>query len=303
MAGAARPARTLLRLAPLWVPFLLLFVGGLGLAVAQSLGFGPGLAVSAPVGPGGLSASGGSPWAAYARLAEPRFVASFLLALKVALASSLAAVALGALLAYGVWRLPVGAQRWATVYRVPLVLPHIAVAFLVLVFWAKSGLVASLAHHAGWIDQPREFPSVLFGGHGAGVILAYVYKETTFVLLLALACLKRFNPDLARTAQMLGAGHARTFLRVVLPHMAPTLHAAFLILFLYTFGAFEIPYLIGDSSPAMPAVEAYNLYFQRDLALRPQAMAILVVLFLFSLAFIALYVRATAGQPSRERKL
>ena len=156
------------------------------------------------------------------------------------------------------------------VYKIPLILPHIAVAFLVLVFWTKSGFVSSICFHLGWVQRPGDFPSVVYGGTGLGMILAYLYKETPFVILLAWAVLKRLDPRLIQTAYMLGAGRWRVFRRVVLPHMRHVLHTTFIILFLYGFGAFDIPFLVGESSPGMLSIEAFNLYFRRSLADRPR---------------------------------
>lgn len=283
--------RTLLKLSPLLLPFGLLFAGGLALAVAQSLGFMLPIAAEGPW------------YASYTRLLEPHYLESFAFSVYVGFVSASVSVALGTILAYGLWKLPHSLQRAATVYKVPLILPHIAVAFMVLVFWTKSGFFASVAHHLGFIDAPQDFPSVVYGGTGLGIIMAYVYKETPFVILLAWAALRRFDPGLVSTAAMLGASRARIFLRVVLPHLMPVVHTTFIILFLYSFGAFEVPFLIGESSPAMLSIEAYNLYFQRDLSNRPAAMAILVLMFAFSALFIVLYARLTRRMQGRERKL
>lgn len=283
--------RTLLKLSPLLVPFVVLFLGGLGLAVMQSLGFW----LPFPHEGGLLSA--------YGELLNPYLLKSMGLSLYVALISSLVSVAIGSVLAYAVWRLPEHLERAAVVYKVPLILPHIAVGFIVLVFWSKSGLFSSLAYHAGLLEKPAQFPSVLYGGYGLGMILAYVYKEIPFMVILGYAVLKRMDPQLVATARMLGAGEVYTFFRVVLPHMTRTMNMAFIILFLYAFGAFDIPFLLGESSPGMLSVEVFNLYFRRDLVNRPTAMAVLVCMFLFSLVFIVLYTKLASRLKHRERKL
>lgn len=285
------PGRTLLKLAPLLTPLLVLFFGGLLMGVAQSLGFW----LPVPHEGGLLEA--------YGQLLRPHILDAALHSLWVAGASTILAVVIGAVIAYLIWQLPPRLERLAVVYKVPLILPHIGVAFIVLVFWSQSGLFASLAHQCGWISAPEEFPSLIHGTSGAGMILAYVFKEAPFVIILALAVLKRMDKRLVQTATMLGAGQVAIFLRIALPHMLPALHTAGIILFLYGFGAFDIPFLLGDSSPGMLSIEAYNLYFQRDLTNRPVAMAILVCMFFFSLAFIAVYTRLAARLSGRERKL
>ena len=88
-----------------------------------------------------------------------------------------------------------------------------------------------------------------------------------------------------------------------MPHLVPVLHASFLILFLYAFGAVEIPLLLGESTPAMPGVAAYDLYFLRSLEDRPAAAALLTLLLLCCAGFVTAYVRLVAGLRGRERQL
>lgn len=298
--GEARPEvgpgwggwRLLLQLSPVLVPFLVLFLGGFILAGAQALGH----LVPLP-GERGLAAG-------FSRvLSDPSFYASFGFSFYVAFVSAGLSVGLGAVLAYLIWRLPPGWRSLAVVYKIPLVLPHIAVAFIVLVLWTQSGFVASLCHALGLIDRPAQFPPLLFAGNGLGLILAYTYKGTAFVILMASAVLSRLDQRLPATAAMLGASRAAVFFRVVLPHLGPVLNTSFIILFLYSFGAFDIPYLLSESYPGMLSIKVYNLYFQRDLTNRPEAMAILVAMFVFSAFFIYLYTRVVSRFKPGARKL
>lgn len=279
---------TVLKLSPVLLPFILLFAGGLALAVAQSLGFGLPFPYS-----GGI-------WDGYRTLWAEHVAASFWLSLRVGFVSASLSLVLGTMFAVGLWRMPAKLQQLGVVYKIPLILPHLAVAFIVLVFFAKSGVLSSVAYHMGLVDTPADFPALLYDGSGAGMILAYVYKETPFVILMAYASLKRLDVRLLDTAHMLGAGMLMQWRCVLLPHLAPVLHTSFIILFLYAFGAFEIPFMLGESRPGMLSIEAYNFYFQRDLASRPAAMAILVCMFLFSLVFIMLYARAVQTFAARQ---
>jgi putative spermidine/putrescine transport system permease protein len=67
--------------------------------------------------------------------------------------------------------------------------------------------------------------------------------------------------------------------------------AASLLVFAFTFGAFEVPYLLGKSYPTILPVMAYNEYRDIDLSARPTAMAINVLIALITGAVAALYLR------------
>ncbi|MFW6243902.1 MAG: ABC transporter permease [Desulfovibrionales bacterium] len=281
-----------LQLAPVLLPFVVLFCGGLALAVAQSLGF---------LSPIPLEQVPGDSYRAL--VSDPAFWKSAGFSIYVALVSALLSVILGALLAYGIWRLPRALQGVAIIYKVALILPHVSIAFIILVLWTQSGFVASVCHRLGLIGSPAEFPALLFAGNGVGLILAYAFKGTGFAILLCLAMLRSLDPRLVLTARMLGASRVTVLSRVVLPHLKPVMHTVFIILFLYAFGAFDIPYLLSESRPGMLSISVYNLYFQRGLEQRPLAMAMLVSMFLFSCLFIWGYTRITRRLGSGVRKL
>jgi putative spermidine/putrescine transport system permease protein len=282
----------ILRLTPLLLPFGVLFCGGVFLTVCQSLGIFTPLPFT-----GGILAAYG------VVLSDPSFFASFGFSMGVALASAAGSVALGTFLAYRVWHLPRSLAGTALVYKIPLILPHIAVAFLVLVFWSRSGILASAAFHLGLIQAMHEFPNVLYSGWGMGMVLAYTLKGTPFAMLLILALLVRFDVRQIQTAAMLGASRLRIFFAVVLPQLAPAMHTSFIILFLYSFGAFDIPYILSESRPGMLSLNVFDLYFRHDLARRPEAMAILTMMFGFAVVFIIAYSRIVTRLENGVRKL
>ena len=282
----------ILRLSPLLLPFGVLFCGGVFLTVCQSFG------VFTP-----LPSAGGILAAYGVILSDPSFFASFGFSMGVALASAAGSVSLATLLAYRVWQLPRALAGTALVYKIPLILPHIAVAFVVLVFWSRSGILASAAWHLGLIHSLHEFPNVLYSGWGMGMLLAYTLKGTPFAMLLILALLVRFDVRQIQTADMLGASGCRIFFAIVLPRLAPAIHTSFIILFLYSFGAFDIPFILSESRPGMLSLHVYDLYFKHDLAMRPEAMAILTLMFGFAVLFIIAYSRTVTRLENGVRKL
>ena len=290
--GTKNGGMVLVGMSPLLIPYVALFCGGVVLTVCQSLGVWTPLPQER-VGIG-----------AYQILFSDRaFWASLGFSLWVAAASAFISVALGAVLAFRAWQLPRQLAPLSLVYKIPLILPHIAVAFLVMVFWSQSGILSSAAKQLGLIRGMHEFPNVLYSGWGLGMILAYVFKGTPFAMLLSLALLARFDVRQVQTAAMLGASGLRIFMTIILPRLVPALHTGFIILFLYAFGAFDIPYLLSESRPGMLSIHIYNLYFKHDLARRPEAMAILTVMFAFAVLFILAYSRVVSRLDNGVRKL
>lgn len=283
------PTRALL---PLLAPFAGIFAAGLCLTALQSLG------LFLPTASGGPTLE--HYWAVLDNAAIRR---SLVFTLYVSLVSALGSVSLGTALGYMVWKLPTRLRQAAVVYKVGLILPHVAVAFLVLLCFGQTGLLASLAHTLGLAPTPQDFPQLLYAGDGLGMILAYMFKGTPFAMLMVLAVLFGFDTRLLQTAAMLGAGRLETFRRVTLPRLLPAMHSAFIILFLYAFGAFDIPFLLGESRPGMLSMRVYDIYFQKDLADRPQAMAILALMFAFTALFTMLYNALARRVDDRGRKL
>lgn len=285
-------ARVILPLLPLLLPFVGVFAAGLGLTALQSLG------ILLPAASGGPTPEH---YAAVLGSAAMRRSLAFTLA--VSGVSALGSVTLGTCLGYMVWRLPQRLRQAATVYKIGLILPHAAAAFLVLLFFGQTGLLASLANRIGLAPTPQNFPQILYAGDGLGMILAYMLKGTPFAMLMVLAVLFGFDTRLLQTAAMLGAGPLETFRRVTLPRLLPAMHSAFIILFLYAFGAFDIPFLLGESRPGMLSMRVYDIFFQQDLAERPRAMAILTLMFGFTALFTMLYNALARRVDDRGRKL
>lgn len=273
-------AWVVIKLMPLLLPFLILFTGGLIFAVIQSFGMLSPVPIEGEI------------FTAYEKiLTDPWFSKSFFFSIYIGFFSALFSVIIGTALAYFIWQLPGIVRNYTLIYKIPLILPHITIAFLMLLFLGKTGIFSSILYHMGAVGGYEDFPSLLFSPDGTGMIISYIYKEVPFVILMTLAILQKINPRLLQTAKMLGAGRIRTFFTVIFPLIVPVLNTCFIILFLYSFGAFDIPFILNSSRPEMLSIRIYNLYFKMDLTHRPEAMAALVLMFLFSLIFIYLYSR------------
>lgn len=292
LKSSARRREIALGLLSAALPYLAIFSSGIAFALFQSMGY----LLPPPVEPAGLGA--------YADiLGDPWFRSSFAYTVWIAASATGISLVLGTLLALLLWRMSPGMRLLATVYKIPLILPHLVVAFVVLILFDPSGLLSSLAYRLGLIGSQTEFPDLIHAPWGGGLILAYIIKETPFVTLMVYAMLTRIDPRMLTTGRMLGCRGPELFFALVLPEIAPVLHTVFIILFLYSFGGVDIPLVVGGSRPQMISLFIYNLYFQADLEKRPLAMAALTLLLLFSLIFIVFYTYLIRRRQVSVRKV
>jgi putative spermidine/putrescine transport system permease protein len=278
-------------LAPALALVVVLFGGALGLALLRSLG---------PLA-GGTGA--GRSLDAYRRLlADTEFVRSLLLTLHVAVTSTVLAVVLGIGAALLLRRLVRGRRLATTVFQLNLPLPHVVGAVAILAILGQSGLLSRVAAQTGVIEGPASFPALVFDPYAIGIIVQYVWKEVPFIGIVALAILRSTGHDLEEAARTLGASPWQRLRHVIMPLLLPGVLSAVVIVFAFTFGTFEVPVLLGRSFPAVLPVLAHQRYTDVDLAARPEAMAISVVITVLVLVVVvagSALARRTIRQEAR----
>lgn len=269
MLRAGGGLRAALLLAPALAVIVLLFGGGLVDALLQSLGWLPAAGLR------GLSLD------AYRNLlGDPGFLHALLLTVYVASTATAIATVLSVAIAL---RLRSSRSRWLLpVLQIPLTVPYLLAAAAVALLLAQSGLVARIAGALGFIDEPRDFPPLINDPWAVGIIFTYVWKEVPFVTLIVLASLRSVTDELEQAARTLGATPRQVLMHVTLPRIVPAVLIAAFLVFAFTFGAFEVPLLLGETWPQTLPVLAWNEYRSIDLADRPAAMAIAIVIALIT---------------------
>lgn len=181
--------------------------------------------------------------------------------------------------------------RGAALYlvRLPILVPHAVTAVFFISLFSQTGLLARLACACGLIASESQFPQLLFTPGYGGTILAYLWKEIPFVAYFVLALMSSVSETLGEAAENLGASPLRSFFTVTLPLSLPAVAKAFLIIFIFAFGGYELPLLLGATLPKAVGVQAYLAYMSPDLRQRPLAMAMNGVILLLSAAAALLY--------------
>ena len=257
---------------------VILFGGGLILGLIQSLGDFPA---------SGLKSLSFKHFVNV--LGDPDFSQSLMLTLYIASTSTAIAAVISVVMAIFLLSFSEKSRLIHFIFQIPLTVPHLVIAVAVVFMLAPTGLLSRVVVKLGLIDTSTAFPLLVNDRWGIGIILSYVWKEIPFITLMILSVLRRSGADLLEVGRTLKADRWQRFRYITLPTISPSLGAASLIVFAYTFGAFEIPFLLGQTYPLMLPVWAYKKYSDVDLLARPEGIAtgliiagIIVVAIIFS---------------------
>ena len=210
------------------------------------------------------------------------FLSAVWVSVRIALWSTVFSTVLGVLIAMALIKCRKAAGGMLYAVRLPILVPHAVVAVFVIQVLSQTGLIARFAHALDLLDDYSAFPQLLFTPSYLGTILAYLWKETPFVAYFVLAFMGGISDTLGEAAENLGASSLRSFWEVTLPLSIPVISKAGLIIFIFAFGGYELPLLLGSTLPKALAVQTHLMYMSPDLLQRPLAMAMNGVVLLLS---------------------
>jgi thiamine transport system permease protein len=176
--------------------------------------------------------------------------------LRQALFSTLAALALGL---PGAWFMGTSGSRFSRVLRiisaVPFALPSILVVLGFVLFFGNAGWVNRLGMT---LTHAQEGPFRILYKPQA-IILAHGFYNFPLVIRLVGDGISRIRRAYAPAAATLGAAPLKTAFTVLLPLAFPSLVAASLMVFLYSFTSFAVVLVLGGGPAATTlAVEIYR---------------------------------------------
>lgn len=160
----------------------------------------------------------------------------------------------------------------------PRVLPKIVLAVALILAW-----------NAPWI------PVRIYGTIWM-LLLAYVSIYISNALNFGAAAMSRLNPGLETAAASLGAGRARVFFSVVLPHLAPALGAAWLTTFIVCMRELVASLLLLPPGVQTSATFVYNQFEQGDLS-AAMAMATVTIGLTSLVLLIFQWIQTKRTQP------
>lgn len=284
-------ARPWLLVAPALVVISVLFGGAIVLATQQSLGYVP------------LAGQTELTFDAYRQLfARSEFWPSLWLTLYIGVVSTGIAIFFGVGFALLLRRVSRRFRFLTFLFQLNLPVPHVVSATAILLLLSQSGTASRIASQVALIDSPSDFPLLVFDPWAFGIIASFSWKEVPFITVIALAQLQSTVTNYEDVATMLGAGAWQRLRHVTLPIVLPGVLVASVLVFAFTFGSYEVPLLLGQSFPATLPVLAVQLHNDVNLSVRPQGMAISVVVTLITVILVAAYMklaRSTIRQEGR----
>ena len=292
--ATTRPAPSLWLVWGLVCPALaivvMLFGGGLLLGGLQGFGYFPGL------GPQRFTLQHFKNI-----LAAPEFLTSFGLTFYISLLSTALAVMISVVLTLAFLKL---SERYGWVhfiFQIPLVVPHLVVGIAMVFLLSPTGWFSRLIQVVGLIKTSSDFPLLINDRLGVGIIATYVWKEIPFITLMLFSVLRNAGVELLDVGRTLKANRWQRFRYILLPMMLPSLLASSLIVFAYTFGAFEVPFLLGQTYPMLLPVWAYKNYSDVDLIARPEGIATgIVIAVIVALSIVLSHVIARISHYKNE---
>ncbi len=214
-------------------------------------------------------------------LSDPRFAESLVATLGIAVVATALSVVLSLPVA-ALLRRRRAVQALATL---PVLLPHLLVA-VVLVLWLGPG---------GLVDRVVDgLPQVVRAPSGAGVVAVYVAKEVPFLALLARAVWDDEVERRREVAATLGVGPLRALRAVVWPAVRAPLVLGAAVVMAFVLGFLQVPAVVGANDPVM--VPVYAVQAARVRGLEGQADAAVALLVVSAVALALATVAALVAR-------
>jgi spermidine/putrescine transport system permease protein len=208
--------------------------------------------------------------------ANPELRASVVTSAKIAAVASLLAVVLGVLASIVlVRRRVVGRGAASALLLSPLVVPYIALAIGLLVFFNE-------------VSMPLGFPTLVMG---------HVVLSIPYTILILVPRLERLDIRLEEAARDLGAGALQTFRLITLPLLLPALVSAYIVAFVLSFDEIVVASFVNGDTTTFPLYLFSQLRFP---TLLPQVIAVACVVMALS---VLLLIGAEIGRRVVERRL
>ena len=204
---------------------------------------------------------------------DPRWMDAMWTSTVVAAVSSVAALLLGGLAAYGLRRGTFRGRDWDEGnFMAPLIVPTIIAAIALYLGLARIGLLGSFV----------------------GLVVAHTILNVPLVMMVMGVAIREFDPRIEQVAWSLGASWSYTVRKVMLPNLAPSVFAAWIFAFIGSFDEVIVTSFIAGKYETVPK----RMFNELILEVNPTITAVatlLVGLTIVALAAVT-FILARAGK-------
>jgi len=196
--------------------------------------------------------------------------------------------------------------RGRGVLRALFLTPYALPVYTAVITWSfmlqhDNGLVNHVLHDQLGLTGSRSF--WLVGGNSfVSLVVVSVWRTWPFAFLMLTAALQNIPQDVYEAAQVDGAGVWGRIRHITLPALRPVNQVLVLVLFLWTFNDFNVPYvLFGKSAPEAADLISIHIYQSSFVTWNfGSGSAMSVLLLLFLLVVTAGYLLVTGRGGRRE---
>lgn len=214
------------------------------------------------------------------KVLDGRTLDSFLYSAKIALGTVVGVMLIAFPLSLYLRNTFVGRGLVQTMIRVPLFMPGLVAAFVILNILSYHGIVNEFLLAVGLIDTPLR---MINDDQGIGVLFIQIWKNFPLQTLVLTAVLTSIPSDLEAAARNLGAGPFAVFRRVLFPLSMPGIQTGATLVGIGVFGDFAINTIAGPLYPPTLSIRMYLLgYTQGEWG---QAGGIGIIIILSSLLY------------------
>jgi putative spermidine/putrescine transport system permease protein len=174
----------------------------------------------------------------------------------------------------------------------PLTFPPLVAAFSWFYILSPGGILSRLSWHLGIIQDIDAFPRVVNDTFSLGIFVTHTFLIfPLFTLLFMYQIKKERMNELYDIATTLGTGIRQFFWKIFIPVLIKR-SAPFILLYgILLFGAYEVPLLLGRSSPRMISVLITEKMTRFNLLDIPQGYVMAVLYSLSIITVTTLFIR------------
>jgi len=207
---------------------------------------------------------------------------SLFFSLKMGLLSSIGTVVVAFPIALFFRKGGAGKGILGSIIKVPLFIPALVAAFLILNLISYHGLVNTTLMRLNLVNEPLRMLNDKFGW---GVVFIQTWKNLPFVLLIIMAALASIRDDTIDAAKNLGAGYWSIFFRMYVPLAMPGILVSMILMFIKAFGDFPI---VSVAGPIYPSSMAGRMHIMATIYQEWDQAAVLGVIIIVT-AFIVIW--------------